>query len=406
MFPSSPRPKRTVRARIVSADSKAVVREFPDEVYPPGPCIPHTELYDKRYLVDREFTDVHEVHDLPDGFYEAKAELVDELGNVHDRDTLSFEVAPVPFLKHRIRLADTFREGARSEARFHAGRPWSGDLDGDGEMEYVNVTGSAHVAAYRGGGTLLWRYDDPEGSYGHGSTALVWDVNGDGKAEIACIRGAVGNTRLALLEGETGRVLKEIPFPGINELLSTDAEERQRDFGHWSEFQRILRRNEKLTPEQVDAFAKCDQVRVFDGHLRLGAYIKRANFRGEKEARDMVVKIGEQNCVTVFAVTGDLEILWKHRVANGRGGHQVGIGDIDGDGRDEVAVGTSMLDHDGTLLWEKPFEMFVAPWEDDHMGFLDVFSGTGTISFTEKTQPEYLFRTLLPQCVSIMARLP
>ena len=38
-------------------------------------------------------------------------------------------------------------------------------------------------------------------------------------------------------------------------------------------------------------------------------------------------------------------------------------------------------------------------------GFLDVFSGTGTISFTEKTQPEYLFRTLLPQCVSIM-RLP
>ena len=40
------------------------------------------------------------------------------------------------------------------------------------------------------------------------------------------------------------------------------------------------------------------------------------------------------------------------------------------------------------------------------LGFLDVFSGTGTISFTEKTQPEYLFRTLLPQCVSIMARLP
>ena len=42
----------------------------------------------------------------------------------------------------------------------------------------------------------------------------------------------------------------------------------------------------------------------------------------------------------------------------------------------------------------------------EEKGFLDVFSGTGTISFTEKTQPEYLFRTLLPQCVSIMARLP
>ena len=43
---------------------------------------------------------------------------------------------------------------------------------------------------------------------------------------------------------------------------------------------------------------------------------------------------------------------------------------------------------------------------EEQKGFLDVFSGTGTISFTEKTQPEYLFRTLLPQCVSIMARLP
>ena len=45
-------------------------------------------------------------------------------------------------------------------------------------------------------------------------------------------------------------------------------------------------------------------------------------------------------------------------------------------------------------------------WIEDVLWFLDVFSGTGTISFTEKTQPEYLFRTLLPQCVSIMARLP
>ena len=49
---------------------------------------------------------------------------------------------------------------------------------------------------------------------------------------------------------------------------------------------------------------------------------------------------------------------------------------------------------------------FVGKVLDSAYRFLDVFSGTGTISFTEKTQPEYLFRTLLPQCVSIMARLP
>ena len=56
--------------------------------------------------------------------------------------------------------------------------------------------------------------------------------------------------------------------------------------------------------------------------------------------------------------------------------------------------------------FELPCILLVLSGKDDFVRFLDVFSGTGTISFTEKTQPEYLFRTLLPQCVSIMARLP
>ena len=54
----------------------------------------------------------------------------------------------------------------------------------------------------------------------------------------------------------------------------------------------------------------------------------------------------------------------------------------------------------------KQYNPLIIKLFDDLGRFLDVFSGTGTISFTEKTQPEYLFRTLLPQCVSIMARLP
>ena len=61
----------------------------------------------------------------------------------------------------------------------------------------------------------------------------------------------------------------------------------------------------------------------------------------------------------------------------------------------------------GSTLEDDPDRTAITWAQFQHLyRFLDVFSGTGTISFTEKTQPEYLFRTLLPQCVSIMARLP
>jgi hypothetical protein len=92
-----------------------------------------------------------------------------------------------------------------------------------------------------------------------------------------------------------------------------------------------------------------------------------ANFRGLPNRRDILLQAGVQNCVTLVALTNDLDILWQHHCANGRAGHYAGILDADGDGCDEIALGTSLLDHDGKLLWELPFESFAAPWEDDHI---------------------------------------
>ena len=81
-------------------------------------------------------------------------------------------------------------------------------------------------------------------------------------------------------------------------------------------------------------------------------------------------------------------------------------------GEGSATVTVSLTDGANTVT--EQFTLTVSPMPDlvltrdlpAFYRFLDVFSGTGTISFTEKTQPEYLFRTLLPQCVSIMARLP
>jgi len=80
-----------------------------------------------------------------------------------------------------------------------------------------------------------------------------------------------------------------------------------------------------------------------------------------------MLQVGEQNCVTIVALDSDLNTLWHHRCENGRAGHDPGLLDADGDGCDELALGTCLLDHDGTVLWELAFESFAAPWEDDHI---------------------------------------
>lgn len=346
VFPYSPRPRRSVRARIISESNNQIVEELPEVVYPQGPCISHVELYDSRVLVDREFNDVYDVQHLLEGLYRAEAELIDENGEVCFCDVLRFEVGALPYLKHKINLVFDGWKRSPEEARYLAGEALTADLDGDGEVEYIHAVAGVHMSAYRGNGELLWRYDDPDGAMGYGCQACVWDFNGDGKAEIVCVRGAFGKLRLCMLEGATGRVLNEIEYPCINDFElplfdDPDLGEKLHDIGH--------------------------AIRPLDKQYMIGGYIYTANFRGLPEARDILLQIGEQNCVTMVALTDDLEILWEHYCENGKAGHSVGLFDFDGDGCDEMAIGTCLVDHDGKMLWELPFESFSAPWEDDHI---------------------------------------
>lgn len=345
VFPTSPRPRRIVRATISQPDGQ-IVEELPEVIYPEGPCVSHVELFDSRVLVDREFNDVYDVHQLPNGPYRADAELLDENGNVCYRDSLDFEVGLLPILKYRIELVFHGWKQSPKRARYLSGEALVGDLDDDGDVEYVHVVGAVHMAAYRGNGELLWRYDDADGALAYGSNACVWDFNGDGKAEIVCVRGSLGNLRLCMLEGATGRLIKEIEYPIINRL-------------------------EKIPPDASDLRQRLWEtghaIRVVEGQHMIGGYVCPANFRGLDRPQDILLQVGEQNCVTFVALTENLDILWQYRCDDGRAGHVPAIFDMDGDGCDEIALGTSLLDHDGTLFWNLPFESFAAPWEDDHV---------------------------------------
>jgi fibronectin-binding autotransporter adhesin len=80
---------------------------------------------------------------------------------------------------------------------------WVGDLDGDGEYDFVvdrqpPVEARQFLEAYKRDGTLLWRMDmgpnsvnhyniEPGSatvSIGHGDNVTVFDMDGDGKAEV------------------------------------------------------------------------------------------------------------------------------------------------------------------------------------------------------------------------------
>ena len=346
VFPHSPRPYRAVRARIYENGRDAPLLELPEQIYPRGPCVAHTELFDSRVLVDREVGEVFDVHTLPPGRYRAEAELVDARGTAVGSDALAFEVGALPFLKHRIPLvADHWQRQPRM-ARYLAGFALVGDVDGDGESEYLNVAGAVHLSAYRSSGELIWRYDDPDGALGYGSNSLLWDADGDGRAEVYCVRGALGHIRLCKLEGATGRLLREVEYPVINSL-------------------------QPVAPDARDLRARLFRsghlIRTVEGLHMIGGYVRPADFQGQGRRADLLVQAGEQNCVTLAAFDCELRPLWQHTCDNGRAGHDPALFDADGDGRQEVAVGTELLDHDGRVLWELPFETFAAPWEDDHV---------------------------------------
>jgi hypothetical protein len=168
VFPTSPRPRRSVRAKIFPRGSGDAIVELPEAIYPKGPCVSHMELYDNQVMVDNEYADVFDVHTLSEGLYTARAELIGEDGETCQREELSFEVGPLSVLAHCIKLNwDAWRLPIH-EARRLCGEAMGGDVDGDGEIEYVHYVGARHMSVYRANGEQVWSYDDPEGILGCG----------------------------------------------------------------------------------------------------------------------------------------------------------------------------------------------------------------------------------------------
>ncbi|MFC1526062.1 hypothetical protein ACFL6X_04535 [Candidatus Latescibacterota bacterium] len=224
-----------------------------------------------------------------------------------------------------------------------------GNLRGGGQADFL-VYRSVDVAHDEGGmkpcfvgaftsqGQTLWSVGDGGDQPCRPGPVSVYDLDGDGRDEVICFflnpameatSDSMANITVQVRDGRTGEVRHQA---APAELCSC------RDKGpNWC-------------------------------HQRLLI----ANFRGNPRPRDLVVKMGAK----VLALTDQLEVLWTYESPwteySRCPAYIPAVGDIDGDGCDEVLGGYYLLDEDGTPLWEQQLarhmdSVAIAPWDAGRM---------------------------------------
>ena len=224
-----------------------------------------------------------------------------------------------------------------------------GDLNGDGKLDYVikqpqdNIDpadsywykspDTYKLEAYLNDGTFLWRYDlgwNIERGIWY-SPYVVWDFDGDGRAEIAA-KTSEGDDRapdgrvlggpeyVSIIDGMTGKEKTRLPWPS------------RKDFGGGLSGYNLASRNQ-LGVAYLDGKTPCLIVaRGTYTVMRAIAYQYQKGKLQELWAWDNREETGGGN--------------WR-----GQGAHWMHCGDVDGDGRDEVVLGSCTIDDDGQGLW-------------------------------------------------------
>jgi len=237
---------------------------------------------------------------------EAKRRLDEEM-EARERELRTLRAAnPKPVVWRKI---STEGFGAGRNVRF-------GDLDGDGPVDVLIGQVVHHgpkdcnselscLTAVTFDGQVLWRIGEPDPwkwPLTNDVAFQIHDLDGDGRSEVIyCM-----NQELIVADGATGTTRHKAPTPQTPETTPAP----------YNRFPRLL----------GDALYFCD-------------------LRGTGRPSDILIKNRYHH---IWALNDRLEPLWD---AACKTGHYPYACDVDGDGKDEVVVGYSLFDHDGTLLW-------------------------------------------------------
>ena len=201
--------------------------------------------------------------------------------------------------------------------------PVFGDLEGRGQMGCVIRLANGcnemsqdpgvpvQLEAFTSYGRSLWRKDIAwhENIFGsHNNCPFnVWDMDGDGKAEVITLLQIGEDNHVAILDGMTGKV-----------------------------------KHKTLWPKMTTDYARSStRIQMSVGYLD-----------GKNPAVITQTGIYENEVITAY--DSQLNHLWTYNsfgATNGTGGHKVEIADVDGDGKQEVVYGTTCLNWDGSMRW-------------------------------------------------------
>ncbi|XEC93773.1 SGNH/GDSL hydrolase family protein [Paenibacillus tarimensis] len=237
-----------------------------------------------------------------------------------------------------------------------------GDLDGDGQYEIIvkwdpsnskdnsqaGYTGNVYLDAYKMDGTLLWRIDMGRNirAGAHYTQFMVYDLDGDGRAEIAMktADGTIDGTGAAIgdpskdFRTSSGYILSGPEYLTIFEGLTGQA----------------LATTDYDPPRGiVDSWGDGYGNRV-DRLMAAVAYLD-----GERPSLIMTRGIYTRSVIAAYNWRdGELSKLWTFDSTSegnsayaGQGYHSLSIADVDADGKDEVVYGQMVVDDDGTGLY-------------------------------------------------------
>ena len=338
--PSASTIREIFKGRRIALDFRRVFLSRPDHHHAHEVLVPLVEPFQNKLKRSPNVTYALSVH------------ITDSQGHIVKSHAIRFANRPT-YVTTSIDLPrrglDVGPFGTRSKVNI-------GDLSGDGKCDFLFCISAGYKIAFNSSGSLLWQYNQPNEPWVYNSVATrVFNIDGEGPAEVVCLQ----EGHLRILDGRNGKTIRSTPWPGLTSRTTS-----------------------------------------LEGRIFF------ANLRGQG-VKDILVLNGYANhpSVSITAFTAKLDHLWNATGffdGGAVGSHCLNVADIDDDGKDEIAFGTTMLDHDGTVLWRLPYSPLFnrGGGDSDHVdeaelgdvdgdGKLEIFYASGTLLDAQTGKPHF-----------------